>query len=184
MSKINHTTAIPNTLITTYLEMTRRAAFHPAFLPDTSHFSIIRMQRSDVPFYLFLYQEVGEQWRWVDRLQMRFEDLEAILKKPTVTVDVLYVAGVPAGYIELDRQGRDTEIAYFGLRSAFFGRGLGKHLLSYGIAKAWEDGAHRIWLHTCNLDGPQAIGNYLKRGFRVFKVEETEMPQRYIATGS
>ena len=172
--------AIPKTLITTYLEMTGQVAFQPAFLSDTSTFSIARIQTPDVPFYLFLYQEVGEQWRWFDRLQLPLEELESILKKLTVTVDVLYMDGVPAGYIELDRQGHDTEIAYFGLRSAFFGRGLGKHLLSYGIAQAWEEGAHRIWLHTCNLDGPQAISNYLKRGFSVYKVIETEMPQTYI----
>ncbi len=180
MPKLTHTTAIPDTLITTYLEMTRRASFNPSFLEDTSGFEITRMQIPDVPFYLFLYQEVGEQWHWRDRLQFSYERLLKILSKPTVTIDVLYVDGVPAGYIELDHNERETEIAYFGLRSSFFGRGLGKHLLSYGIAQAWEQGAHRIWLHTCNLDGPQALKNYLKRGFRVYDVQEESMPDRYL----
>ena len=61
----------------------------------------------------------------------------------------------------------------------YMGRGLGKHLLSYGISRAWEMDADRVWLHTCNLDGPHALANYQKRGFKVFKVEEEPMPERY-----
>jgi len=179
MKKIAHTIALPETLITTYLEITRRAAFRPAFLQDSSHISIVQMQTPDVPFYLFLYQEVGEQWLWIDRLKLNYETLEEMLANPAVTVDVLYVDGVPAGYVEIARVERTFEIAYFGLRSPFFGRGLGKHLLSHGIKRSLDEGAHRIWLHTCNLDGPQALSNYLKRGFRVYKVEEESMPKKF-----
>ena len=92
---------------------------------------------------------------------------------------MLYVDGVPAGYVELLREGSDTEIAYFGLRPAFIGQGLGKHLLSYGIERAWNDGAARVWLHTCNLDGPHALSNYQKRGFSIYKVNEEPMPARF-----
>ncbi|MBA3872529.1 MAG: N-acetyltransferase, partial [Anaerolineae bacterium] len=52
--------------------------------------------------------------------------------------------------------------------------------LSYAIHRAWMDGAKRIWLHTCNLDGPYALDNYIKRGFSVYKTEEEPMPQRYV----
>ena len=51
----------------------------------------------------------------------------------------------------------------------FIGQGLGKYLLSQAIAKAWELQPQRIWLHTCSLDHPHALGNYLKRGFQIFK---------------
>jgi GNAT superfamily N-acetyltransferase len=85
-----------------------------------------------------------------------------------------------AGYIELTNDGAgDLEIAYFGLRPAFFGRGLGKYLLSYGVQRAWDSGAKRVWLHTCNLDGPAALANYLARGFVVTHVEDVPMPERY-----
>jgi GNAT superfamily N-acetyltransferase len=60
------------------------------------------------------------------------------------------------------------------------GKGLGKHLLSYGIAQAWNNGAKRLWVHTCNLDGPYALNNYIKRGFSVYKVDEQPMPERYL----
>jgi hypothetical protein len=32
--------------------------------------------------------------------------------------------------------------------------------------------AHRVWLHTCSLDHPAALPNYMKRGFTLFKTEE------------
>lgn len=169
---------IPNLLVTTHLEMTSRAAFRPAY-SNGDHFNIQRMKTPDVSFYRFLYGAVGEQWAWRDRLIMPDNELHTILADPCVTVDVLYVQGVPAGYVELARQGADTEVAYFGLRAAFLGQGLGKHLLSHGIAQAWSDGAQRLWVHTCNLDGPHALDNYMKRGFSVFYVDTKPMPERY-----
>lgn len=172
-------TTTPDTLVTTYLEMTDPAQFKPAYNqnPDAV---INKMAHPDVPFYRFLYQAVGAQWAWRDRLEMSNSALYAELSKPTTHVHVLYVSGTPAGYIELNHQRHETEVAYFGLREAFFGRGLGKHLLSYGIAKAWELGTERIWLHTCNLDGPHALANYRKRGFRVYMRHQEPMPERYL----
>lgn len=172
--------SIPQVLITTYLEMTSPDEFRPGFLPDSEARCVLRLGEVDVPFYKFLYQAVGEAWRWRDRLLMPDAKLEQILAQPGCSVDVLYVEGVPAGYIELDRQGGDTEIAYFGLRPAFIGHGLGKHLLSWGIQQAWQDGAQRVWVHTCNLDGPHALENYRRRGFGIYKVDEQPMPARYL----
>ena len=88
--------------------------------------------------------------------------------------------GETAGYMELTNDSAgDFEVTYFGLRPAYFGRGLGKHLLSYGVQRAWDSGAKRVWLHTCNLDGPAALANYLARGFVVTRVEDEPMPERY-----
>ena len=41
-------------------------------------------------------------------------------------------------------------------------------LLSAGVQRAWDRGARRVWVHTCTLDGPNALANYCARGFRVF----------------
>ena len=79
------------------------------------------------------------------------------------------VITTPAGYIELEAQADDNnEIAYFGLLPAFTGQRLGGYLLSEGVAHAWANGARRVWVHTCNLDGPTALANYQARGFRVY----------------
>ena len=168
----------PDMLITTYLEMNDRNNFRPTYI-DASDSKIIQMTQLDIEYYLFLYRSVGYQWRWYDRLRMPEKELEAILKSENLSIYVLYVRGVPAGYVELKKEGHNTEIAYFGLRSNFIGRGLGKHLLSFGIEQAWEEGAERVWVHTCNLDGPNALANYRARGFVIYDVVEEPMPERY-----
>jgi GNAT superfamily N-acetyltransferase len=168
----------PDTLITTYLHMTRRDQFRPAYVHATT-VHIMPVAQPDTTFYLFLYQTVGEQWAWRDRLLMPEEVLAELLMEPARQVHVLYDRGAPAGYIELHRQGSDVQVDYFGLRPAFTGRGLGKHLLSYGVDLAWNQGAERVWLHTCNLDSPYALPNYRARGFEVYDVVETPMPDVY-----
>lgn len=168
----------PQTLVTTYLEMTSPSQFKGSF-SQADGIRIERMDEADLGFYRYLYQSVGEDYRWRDRLVMPKNELRAILESSNTHVFVLYVHGAPAGYVELFQNGRSTEIAYFGLRSEYHGRGLGKHLLSYGIQKAWELGTERIWLHTCNLDGTHALSNYRKRGFKPYMEEREEMPTLY-----
>lgn len=169
----------PTTLITTYLEMQAVAQFKPAYSADPA----LAIRAVHVPlaaFYRFLYQAVGAQWHWYDRNTWRDEDLEAWLAKPSISLYVLYVSGTPAGYIELDQQPEGTEVAYFGLIEKFFRRGYGKHLLSFGIQRAWDHGAERVWVHTCNLDGPYALQTYQQRGFEIYDVQEVPMPERYL----
>lgn len=137
--------------------------------PDT----LIMQASTPLPaFYRFLYTEVGRTYAWVDRLPWTDEDLHNYLACPDIVLLVLYVQGVPAGYIELDRANTEepgTKIAYFGLMPAFHGRGLGRYLLSVGVQRALDDGARRIWLNTCTLDGPYALANYQARGFVAYK---------------
>ena len=53
----------------------------------------------------------------------------------------------------------------------FIGQGLGKWFLQWTIDKAWSYRPKRFWLHTCTLDHPAALSNYLKAGFTLFKQE-------------
>ena len=178
---------LPDTLVTTYLQMTDWSQFRPAYLNYLDGIKLMCMGTPDVAFYRFLYSSVGEEWRWRERLSHSDEEIKALLLEPGTSVHVLYVNGVPAGYIELAERkegptGRffSTEIVYFGLRSTYIGRGLGKHLLSHGIAYAWNRGTQRLLVHTCNLDGPHALNNYLKRGFKIYRVDKEPMPERYL----
>jgi GNAT superfamily N-acetyltransferase len=178
---------LPDTLVTTYLQMTDWSQFRPAYLNYLGGIKVMCMGTPDVAFYRFLYSSVGEQWRWRERLSHSDEEIQALLSDPGTSVHVLYVNGAPAGYIELaerregpTRRFLSTEIVYFGLRAAYIGRGLGKHLLSHGIAYAWNRGTQRLWVHTCNLDGPHALNNYIKRGFKIYRVEKQPMPERYL----
>jgi GNAT superfamily N-acetyltransferase len=171
--------AAPRTLITTYLEMRSPSQLETS-IRQAGDVRIERMDSVDLGFYRYLYQSVGEKYRWRDRLVMPASELRAILSSSKTHVYVLYVSGAPAGYIELHQEGNSTEVAYFGLREEYHGRGLGKLLLNYGVKKAWElESTRRVWLHTCNLDGPHALANYQKRGFKVYKEERETMPELY-----
>ncbi len=156
---------------TTYLELGSPADFRPSTLDDPD--LLVMESREVLPaWYRFLYGAVGQDYAWFGRLSWSDAELRDYLGRPSVTLLVLYVRGTPAGYIELDSESEEpgTEIVYFGLVPAFHGRGLGKHLLSVGVQGAFDQGARRVWLHTCSLDGPYALANYQARGFRPYKV--------------
>ena len=123
-------------------------------------------------FFRYLYCEVGRYYHWVERLDWTDEQIHAYLSQPNISLWVVYYAGSPGGYFEL-RQHEDgsVEIVYFGLLKEFMGRGLGKYLLTIAVKRAWEKATNRIWLHTCTLDHPAALSNYLKRGFKQFRQE-------------
>lgn len=169
----------PATLITWYLEMTDPAQFEPMWAADPAGLALTPWPAPPIEAYRALYSAVGVAWRWRDRLIMPDDELSAALTSPDTSVWVLTVNGVQAGYFELARQGESTELAYLGLTPAFTGRGLGKHLLSAAIAQGWADGARRLWVHTCNLDAPAALANYLRRGFALYQTTEEPMPERY-----
>ncbi len=84
----------------------------------------------------------------------------------------MHVDGEPSGFAELDRRQPDEiELVQFGLLPGFIGQGLGKWFLQWTIDKAWSYEPKRFWLHTCTLDHPTALPNYLKAGFALFKQE-------------
>jgi len=162
-------TAIP--VNRTYLQMESPSELQAA-APTTEPVRIELAAACPASFYRFLYSEVGRNYHWVDRLGWTDEEMRAHLGRPAVTLWVMYLNGSPAGYFELERHDDgSTEVAYFGLLQEFIGRGLGGHLLTVAVQRAWATGASRVWLHTCTLDDPAAMPNYLKRGFKPFKQE-------------
>ena len=155
----------------TYLEMRSADELVPAPTPEPEP-QVERMRECPVPFFRYLYQEVGRAYRWTDRLSWSDETIRAYLATPGVSMWLMSWEKAPAGYFEL-RQHEDSsvEIAYFGLLPDFIGRGWGKHLLTRAVQSAWQLGPDRVWLHTCTLDHPAALPNYLKRGFRPVRKE-------------
>jgi ribosomal protein S18 acetylase RimI-like enzyme len=124
----------------------------------------------------WLYREVGARWHWIDRLPWSEQQWLERLEMPGVETWMLSVEALPAGYFELQREDDAIEIASFGLIPRFIGQGLGAHLLTLAVERAWETGAGRVWLHTCSLDHPAALENYKARGFQVEREEITERP--------
>ncbi|MEW5984380.1 MAG: GNAT family N-acetyltransferase [Acidobacteriota bacterium] len=159
----------------TYLEMTDQASFRPAWT-DVPEVRVERVGRCPASFYRYLYTEVGRAYRWQDRLNWSDPEITSHLADPLRSLWVMWVDHAPAGYAETRREpDGSVELAFFGLVPEYVGRGLGKHLLSVVVERAWELGARRIWLHTCTLDHSAALPNYLKRGFTPFKTEVYEV---------
>ncbi|MFJ3703371.1 MULTISPECIES: GNAT family N-acetyltransferase [Streptomyces] len=166
------------------LEQTSPADLSPAAAPADG----VTVARSRTPlpeFSRFLYTAVGGDVRWTDRLGLTYTQWQEILERPGAETWVAYENGTPAGFIELDAQEDGAvEIAYFGLIPAFRGRRIGGHLLSYGVARAWDlaerhpgrKPTERVWVHTCSNDGPHAMDNYRRRGFRLFATEVEQEP--------
>ena len=160
----------------TYLEMTSPAqrAASPGRAEPTA---VLRAERPALSFYRYLYDTVGADWNWYARRQLSGEALAAIIHDDRVEVFVLYVRGVPAGYVELDRRVEEAvEIAYFGLMPEYIGRGLGPFLLDWALGRAWSYRPRRVWLHTCSLDHPKALAVYQRAGFVVYdrQVEQVD----------
>ena len=124
----------------------------------------------------FFYLWVGEPWQWTDRLAWTDHQWQAYAEDANLHTWLAYVQGTPAGYFELQRQQEgDVEIALFGLAPPFLNRGLGSSLLTEALRSAWAwKGTHRVWVHTCTLDHPHALQNYIDRGMTLYRTETTE----------
>ena len=155
----------------TYLQIHRRHSSSLRLSPPRNT-AILQAHQPTVSFYRYLYCHVGEPWLWYERRAMDNETLRAIIHDPAVSIHVLYINGVPAGYVELDsRVNHEIELAYFGLLPEFIGRGLGPWFLNWALDTAWNCEPSRIWVNTCNLDHPKALLCYQQAGFEPYRQE-------------
>ena len=74
--------------------------------------------------------------------------------------------GVEVGILELDfRADGECELGYFGLVQELTAKGFGRWLMAQALALAWRKSVKRVWVHTCTLDHPRALGFYRAAGF-------------------
>ncbi len=155
----------------TYLEMKAPGELRPVPAPEPVP-TINRIEHCTALLFRYLYAEVGRAFHWTDRLSWTDAQIEAHLRNPGVSIWLMSDGSAPAGYFELQaHDDGSVEIAYFGLLPPYIGRGWGKYLLTRATQAAWDLAANRVWLHTCTLDHPSALPNYLKRGFRPVRQE-------------
>lgn len=170
------------TVTITHLEMRSPGALRLKAAPRAD-VAIHRVPNPMPELNRFFYTAIGGDWYWLERLPWTYADWNKYLDRPELESWVVTVAGVPAGYFELERQpGEDVEIVYFGLLPAFVEAGLGGWALTKCVERAWAMGARRVWVHTCDLDHPRALTNYLARGFTIFKTEVKgeDLPERSV----
>ena len=124
----------------------------------------------DLAQYRSLYRRVGDPWQWVARRLLDDAALRSVFDDPRYDLFYAVAAGAPIGFAELDRrESGSVEIRYFGLIEEWIGRGAGRWFLRAIFDLAWSDPAvKRVWLHTCELDHPGALGFYQRGGLVVY----------------
>ncbi|HEX3233202.1 MAG TPA: GNAT family N-acetyltransferase [Gemmatimonadales bacterium] len=167
----------------TYLEMGSPGELRATATPVPAP-RVERIGECLVSFFRYLYAEVGRAFHWVDRLGWTDAMVESHLASPAISLWLLTWQAAPAGYFEL-RQHADgsAEIAYFGLLPDYIGRGWGKFLLTEAVRAAWSLNPTRVWIHTCTLDHPAALPNYVRRGFKPVREEIYSADVRSAPTG-
>lgn len=154
--------------VVTSLEMRAKPRARP--LP-ASPLALVHWPAPASERYRTLFRRVGEPWLWFSRLVLADERLRAILDDPQVEVYAATDrAGIELGMLELDfRVARTCELSYFGLVPELTGQGQGNWLMGHALALAWRKGITRVWVHTCTLDHPAALGFYRRHGFVPYK---------------
>lgn len=164
--------------IATTLEMLARPAAREQ--AKGSAIEVRRVSRPDVDWYRDLFRRIGEPWLWQSRLRLTREALAEIIQHEAVEVWAVVEGGRDEGLLELDfREAGACEIAFFGLTLPLVGRGAGRQLMDHAIGRAWARPIRRLWVHTCTLDHPAALGFYIRSGFRPVKrqVEVADDPR-------
>lgn len=150
--------------IVTALEM--RVRPRPRPIPP-SPFRLIHWPAPESEKYRTLFRRIGAPWLWFSRLVMEEARLRAILDDPQVVVHaVVDRAGVEVGMLELDyRTAATCELSFVGMVPELTGQGHGGWLMAQALALAWRREVTRVWVHTCTLDHPAALGFYRRHGF-------------------
>lgn len=154
--------------VVTYLQQNEKPRLDA--LEPPAGMDIRRLVNPDADGYRRLFRRIGEPWLWFSRLGLSDEELRAVLTSPGVEVYILTVDGEAQGMLELDlRQRPDIEIVFLGVTPELTGRGAGGYLMRFAIEEAWRREPRRLWLHTCTLDHPGALGFYQRFGFKAFQ---------------
>ena len=134
---------------------------------------LVKKIKPDFQLNKFFYKQVGKKYRWIDRLSWSDGKWINYISNKNLETYVISESDELVGFFELlyNPELKETEISYFGLLEEYIGKGIGGYALSVAIKKSFEKNIRRVWLHTCTLDHPNALKNYIARGMTVFKKE-------------
>jgi GNAT superfamily N-acetyltransferase len=164
--------------VVTCLHMRSRPTLRPA--PSRVAWQLTHVRKSDPEWYRTLFRRVGEEWLWFSRLVMPSGELQHLLADPQVEIHAFSLDGTEEGLLELDfREAGQCELAFFGLTARARGQGAGRWLMNRALELAWSRSIDRLWVHTCTLDHPAALGFYLRSGFVAYerRVEVADDPR-------
>ena len=133
----------------------------------------VEKTKPDFQLNKFFYKQIGKKYRWTDRLIWTDLQWSNYVSNKNLETYVIKNGEDLVGYFELiyHPEKNETELGYLGLFEDYFGKGVGGYALTTAIIKSFEKKIKRMWVHTCTLDHPNAIKNYLARGMKIFKEE-------------
>ena len=140
--------------------------------PENNYY--VEKIKPDFQLNKFFYKQIGKKYRWTDRLIWTDLQWSNYVSNKNLETYVIKNGDDLVGYFELIHHPEinETELAYLGLFEDYFGKGVGGYALTTAIVKSFEKKIKRMWVHTCTLDHPNAIKNYLARGMKIFKEEK------------
>ena len=127
---------------------------------------VILEKKPTIDLCKFFYKEVGKDFFWRDRLKWSDQDWLDYINSDSFKLYILKHNNNLAGYYELlyDPETSSMEIPYFGIFKEFYGKGIGGYLLTDAILTSFNQKINKAWVHTCTLDHPNALKNYLRGG--------------------
>jgi GNAT superfamily N-acetyltransferase len=165
-----------------YLELCSRGDFRPKPFPE-SGFSILTAKDGDAERCEFLWKEVGKGF-WTERSEWSCAKWIDYLRRDDVAFWLLASGNDDVGFFELTKDSHEVKIEGIGLLPTYRGEGIGGALLSFATEQAYAWHAHRIWLNTATDDHPNALPNYLKRGYQIYRQEELLNPMQIDEPGA
>ena len=159
-------------VIRSYLEI-KSLKDLPEVLKPIKKCQVFLVDPVDFQLNKFFYKQIGKSYHWIDRLVWTDKNWIEYISNTNLLTFVLKNKEEIAGFFELiyHKNKLEIEIAYFGLLKEFFGKKLGGFMLSEAIKKSFTFNIKRVWVHTCSLDHPHALKNYLSRGMSIYNTE-------------
>ena len=160
-------------IIRSYLHITSKDHLVESSCKE-KNLKILLEKKPTIDLCKFFYKEVGKDFFWRDRLKWSDQDWLDYINNDFFKLYILKYNNKLAGYYELlyDPRTFSMEISYFGIFKEFYGKGIGGYLLTNAILTSFNQKVNKVWVHTCTLDHPNALKNYLARGMKVFNTEE------------
>lgn len=149
--------------VVTYLEMRERPARRPEWAD--APWRLRRVDEPEADWYWDLHGRVGRDWVWFSRMTLDREAATAAITAESVEIHALEFEGRDEGLVELDFQGHECEIVFFGVTDRLIGQGAGRWMMNRALDLAFARPIERLWLHTCTLDHPGALDFYIRSGF-------------------
>jgi len=159
-----------------YLEIRSISSLRIVLAPSEKYFLSL-VEKNDFQLNKFFYKNIGKKYNWVDRLKWSDQNWMKYISNKNLYTFILKENDELVGYFELIfyPENKEVEFAYLGILEEYYGKKLGGYLLSEAIKQAFSLNIKRAWVHTCSLDNPNALFNYISRGMKIFKEEEIKI---------